>query len=136
MSVIAYEDIGLANPAIGPRVDAAINACLRLGLPEARIVLGTIVVEMALSPKSNTAHVALDKALDDIYKGNVGSIPAHIKTDSPLYKYPHDYKGSYVKQQYLPDAIKNKKYYAPKDIGYEVNFKKTYENLNKLKENN
>ena len=108
MSVIAYEDIGLANPAIGPRVDAAINAAERVGLPEARIPLAEIVVEMALSPKSNTAHVALDEALDDIYKGNVGSIPDHIKTNSPLYKYPHDYKGSYVVQQYLPDRIKNK----------------------------
>ena len=110
MSVIAYEDIGLANPAIGPRVDAAINAAERVGLPEARIPLAEIVVEMALSPKSNTAHVALDEALDDIYKGNVGSIPNHIKTNSPLYKYPHDYKGSYVVQQYLPDRIKSKKY--------------------------
>ena len=102
MSVIAYEDIGLANPAIGPRVDAAINAAERVGLPEARIPLAEIVVEMALSPKSNTAHVALDEALDDIYKGNVGSIPNHIKTNSPLYKYPHDYPGHWVEQQYLP----------------------------------
>lgn len=132
MSVIAYEDIGLANPAIGPRVDAAINAAERVGLPEARIPLAEIVVEMALSPKSNTAHVALDEALDDIYKGNVGSIPNHIKTNSPLYKYPHDYKGSYVVQQYLPDRIKNKEYYNPKSIGYEVNFKQVYDRLKKI----
>lgn len=132
MSVIAYEDIGLANPAIGPRVDAAINAAERVGLPEARIPLAEIVVEMALSPKSNTAHVALDEALDDIYKGNVGSIPDHIKTNSPLYKYPHDYKGSYVVQQYLPDRIKNKEYYNPKSIGYEVNFKQVYDRLKKI----
>lgn len=132
MSVIAYEDIGLANPAIGPRVDAAINAAERVGLPEARIPLAEIVVEMALSPKSNTAHVALDEALDDIYKGNVGSIPNHIKTNSPLYKYPHDYKCSYVVQQYLPDRIKNKEYYNPKSIGYEVNFKQVYDRLKKI----
>ena len=132
MSVIAYEDIGLANPAIGPRVDAAINAAERVGLPEARIPLAEIVVEMALSPKSNTAHVALDEALDDIYKGNVGSIPNHIKTNSPLYKYPHDDKGSYVVQQYLPDRIKNKEYYNPKSIGYEVNFKQVYDRLKKI----
>ena len=132
MSVIAYEDIGLANPAIGPRVDAAINAAERVGLAEARIPLAEIVVEMALSPKSNTAHVALDEALDDIYKGNVGSIPNHIKTNSPLYKYPHDYKGSYVVQQYLPDRIKNKEYYNPKSIGYEVNFKQVYDRLKKI----
>ena len=132
MSVIAYEDIGLANPAIGPRVDAAINAAERVGLPEARIPLAEIVVEMALSPKSNTAHVALDEALDDIYKGNVGSIPNHIKTNSPLYKYPHDYKGSYVVQQDLPDRIKNKDNYNPKSIGYEVNFKQVYDRLKKI----
>ncbi len=134
MSVIAYEDIGLANPAIGPRVDAAINAAERVGLPEARIPLGTIVTEMALSPKSNTAHVALDNAIKDIEEGSVSSIPKHIKTDSPEYKYPHDYKGSYVVQQYLPDKLKDKKYYHPKDIGYEKQIKEIYERLEKIKE--
>ena len=133
LSVIAYEDIGLANPAIGPRLDSAINAAERVGLPEARIPLGTIVTEMALSPKSNTAHIAFDKALEDIVQGNVGSIPKHIKPDSPDYKYPHDYKGAYVVQQYLPDRLKNKKYYHPKDIGYEKNIKEIYERLEKLK---
>ena len=133
MSVIAYEDIGLANPAIGPRVDAAINAAERVGLPEARIPLGTIVAEMALSPKSNTAHIALDKAIEDIENGNVGSVPNHIKTSSTEYKYPHDYKGAYVVQQYLPDKIKNKKYYTPKDIGYEKQIKEIYTKLEHLK---
>ena len=133
LSVIAYEDIALANPAIGPRLDAAINAAERVGLPEARIPLGTIVVEMALSPKSNTAHIAFDEAIKDIEEGNVGTIPAHIKTNSPLYKYPHDYNGAYVVQQYLPDKLKNKKYYHPKDIGYEKNIKEIYERLEKIK---
>lgn len=133
LSVIAYEDIGLANPAIGPRLDAAINAAERTGLPEARIPLGTIVAEMALSPKSNTAHIAFDEAIADIEKGNVGTIPKHIKTNSPDYKYPHDYKGAYVVQQYIPDKLKNKKYYHPKDIGYEKNIKEIYERLEKLK---
>lgn len=133
MSVIAYEDIGLANPAIGPRVDAAINAAERVGLPEARIPLGTIVAEMALSPKSNTAHIALDKAIEDIENGNVGNVPNHIKTSSTEYKYPHDYKGAYVVQQYLPDKIKNKKYYTPKDIGYEKQIKEIYTRLEQLK---
>ena len=134
LSVIAYEDIGLANPAIGPRLDAAINAAERTGLPEARIPLGTIVTEMALSPKSNTAHIAFDEALADIEKGNTGNIPNHLKNvpDSG-YKYPHDYPGAFVKQQYLPDKIKNKKYYQPKDIGYEKNIKEIYERLEKLK---
>lgn len=133
MSVIAYEDIGLANPAIGPRVDAAINAAERVGLPEARIPLGTIVAEMALSPKSNTAHIALDKAIEDIENGNVGNVPNHIKTSSTEYKYPHNYKGAYVVQQYLPDKIKNKKYYTPKDIGYEKQIKEIYTKLEHLK---
>ena len=133
LSVIAYEDIGLANPAIGPRLDAAINACERVGLPEGRIPLGTIVCEMALSPKSNTAHIALDAALSDIEAGNVGSVPDHIKPDSTEYKYPHDYKGAYVVQQYLPDRLRNKKYYTPKDIGVEKQLKEIYERLEKLK---
>ena len=133
MSVIAYEDIGLANPAIGPRVDAAINVAERVGLPEARIPLGTIVAEMALSPKSNTAHIALDKAIEDIENGNVGNVPNHLKNPSTEYKYPHDYKGAYVVQQYLPDKIKNKKYYTPKDIGYEKQIKEIYTKLEHLK---
>lgn len=135
LSVIAYEDIGLANPAIGPRLDAAINAAERVGLPEARIPIGTIVTEMALSPKSNTAHVAFDEALSDIENGSVGSIPNNIKTNSPDYKYPHDYKGAFVVQQYLPDKLKNKKYYHPKDIGYEKNIKEIYDRLEKIKNN-
>ena len=135
LSVIAYEDIGLANPAIGPRLDAAINAAERVGLPEARIPIGTIVTEMALSPKSNTAHVAFDEALADIENGSVGSIPNNIKTNSPDYKYPHDYKGAFVVQQYLPDKLKNKKYYHPKDIGYEKNIKEIYDRLEKIKNN-
>ncbi len=133
MSVIAYEDIGLANPTIGPKVDAAIRAAERVGLPEARIPLATVVLEMALSPKSNSAHVALDLALEDIEHGNVGVVPSHIKTDSPDYKYPHDYEGAYVVQQYLPNRLKNKKYYAPKNIGYEKRFKEVYDKLEQIK---
>ena len=133
LSVIAYEDIALANPTIGPKLDAAINAAERVGLPEARIPLGTIVCEMALSPKSNSAHIALDLAINDIENGNVGSIPNHIKTNSIEYKYPHNYKNAYVKQQYLPDKIKNTKYYNPKSIGYEQKIKEVYDKIEKLK---
>ena len=133
MAVIAYEDIGLANPSIGPRVMAAIEAAKLVGLPEARIPLGTIVTEMALSPKSNTAHIALDEALSDIEKGNVGDIPKHLKNPSDTYKYPHDYKNAFVKQQYLPNKLKNKKYYHPKDLGYEHKLKEIYLYLEKLK---
>ena len=135
LSVMAYEDIGLANPAIGPRLDAAIHAAERVGLPEARIPLGTIVAEMALSPKSNTAHVALDFALEDVESGNGGTLPKHLRNDSSNqdYKYPHDYEGAFVVQQYLPDNLKKKKYYKPKDIGYEKQLKQIYEKLEKLK---
>ena len=134
LSVTAYEDIGLANPAIGPRLDAAINAAERVGLPEARIPLGTIVTEMALSPKSNTAHTAFDEALEDVEKGNVGTLPKHLRTDSTDYLYPHNYKGAFVIQQYLPDKLKGKQYYHPKDIGYEKSIKETYERIQKLKQ--
>lgn len=136
LSVIAYEDIGLANPNIGPRLDAVINASERIGLPEARIPISEIIVEMALSPKSNTAHIALDEAIQDIENGNVGTIPKHIKTNAVDYKYPHDYPNSYVVQQYLPDKLKNKEYYHPKTNGYEVNIKSIYDKLKKINDKN
>lgn len=133
MTVIAYEDIGLANPNMGPRVDACINACERLGLPEARIPLAVMVVDLALSPKSNSAHVALDEALQDIETGNTGNVPNHIKTNSVDYKYPHNYPHAFVKQQYLPDKIKNRKYYHPRDTSkYERDLKKVYEAIEKM----
>ena len=129
LSVIAYEDIGLANPAMGPKVMAAIHASELVGLPEARIPLGTLVAEMALSPKSNSAHIALDAALADIESGTTGNLPNHIKTNSPLYKYPHDYPNAWVRQQYLPDNIKNKKYYNPKPNKYEDNLNKLHQEM-------
>lgn len=132
MTVIAYEDIGLANPSIGPKVDACINACERLGLPEARIPLGDMIIEMALSPKSNSGHIALDNALNDIAKGNIGNIPDHIKNTSPDYKYPHNYPNSIVKQEYMPSNLKGKKYYIPKDSSnYEKSLKEVYEKIEK-----
>lgn len=132
MTVIAYEDIGLANPSIGPKVDACINACERLGLPEARIPLGVMVIEMALSPKSNSGHIALDAALNDINKGDIGNVPNHIKTNSKDYLYPHNYPNSFVKQQYLPDNLKGKKYYIPKETSkYEKSLKNIYDKIEK-----
>lgn len=136
MTVIAYEDIGLANPNMGPRVDACINACERLGLPEARIPLSVMVVDLALSPKSNSAHLALDEALKDIESGNTGNVPDHIKTNSKDYKYPHNYPHAFVNQQYLPDKIRNRKYYIPKDTSkYERDLKKVYEAIEKMSAN-
>lgn len=136
MTVIAYEDIGLANPSMGPKVDAAINACERLGLPEGRIPLSVVVTELALSPKSNSAHMALDYALLDIEKGNTGNVPNHIKTNSKDYLYPHDYPNGIVKQQYLPDNLKNRKYYIPKTTSkYEQSLKNVYDKINEFNKN-
>ena len=129
LAVIAYEDIGLANPGIGPKIMAAIEASELVGLPEARIPLGTIVTEMALSPKSNSAHLALDEALNDINKGNTGNVPDHIKTSSKTYLYPHNYKNSYVKQDYLPKNLLGKKYYHKKDNKYEENLNRIYKEM-------
>ena len=133
LTVIAYEDIGLANPSIGPKVDAMINACERLGLPEAVIPIGTVIIEMALSPKSNSGEASIYKALEDVRSGNIGDIPNHIKTNSPDYKYPHDYPNGYVKQQYLPDKLKNKEYYMYKlTSSYEKQLVDIYNKIKKI----
>lgn len=129
MSVIAYEDIGLANPGIGPKVMAAIEAAELVGLPEARIPLGQIVTEMALSPKSNSSLLGIDAAISDINKGLAGEIPKHIHEGSPDYIYPHNYKNDYVRQEYMPDKLKNKKYYMKKDNKYEANLNRIYEEM-------
>lgn len=133
MTVIAYEDIGLANPNMGVRVDACINACERVGLPEARIPLGNMVIDLCLSPKSNSGHTALDLALKDVENGNIGKVPSHINAQAFGYKYPHDYPGSYVVQQYLPDELKNRVYYKPKNNRYEKMLKITLDNIEKIK---
>lgn len=140
--VIAYEDIGLANPQAGPRAVSAVEAAERLGFPEARIPLSVAVVELALSPKSNTAYKALDAALSDIRTQHTGDVPTHLKDThyqgaSQLgrgvdYKYPHHYEGHWTPQQYLPDAIKHKQYYTPAETGkFERALKYVYENINK-----
>ncbi len=129
MSVIAYEDIGLANPGIGPKVMAAIEAAELVGLPEARIPLGQVVTEMALSPKSNSTLLAIDAAISDINKGLAGEIPKHIIEGSPNYIYTHNYKNDYVYQQYMPDKLKNKKYYQRKNNKYEINLNKIYDEM-------
>ena len=133
LSVIAYEDIGLANPSIGPKMNAVINITERLGFPEARIPLAEIVTEMCLSPKSNSALLALDEAINDVKTIDTGKVPAHLRTTSKDYKYPHDYKNAFVKQQYLPDKLLGKKYYIPKETSKnEQTLKQIYETLLKL----
>ena len=132
LSVIVYEDIGLANPSMGPKVDAAINCALRLGMPEARIVLAEIVIELALCPKSNSAEIAIDKALNDIRTKKMGKVPKHIVNHNPNYKYPHDYPHDYVKQQYLPDELKNVVYYTPKNNKNEQILKSVIDKLKNI----
>ncbi|WP_066049995.1 replication-associated recombination protein A [Robertmurraya korlensis] len=140
--VIAYEDIGLANPQAGARTLAAVETAERLGFPEARIPLANAVIELCLSPKSNTAYKALDLAIADIEAGLSGEVPlhlrdAHYKGAASLgrgidYLYPHDYENGWVKQQYLPDKIKKKVYYKPKKTGkFEQALALIYEKLMK-----
>ena len=132
MNVIAYEDIGLANPMMGVKVDAAIRSCERLGLPEARIILSNAVIELSLSPKSNSAYLAINEALNDINKGNVDDVPKHLKTTSPNYLYAHDYENHVVKQQYLPNNLKHKRYYKPQNNKNEENLKNINDKLKKI----
>ena len=119
MLVIAYEDIGLANPTLQTKVLTAIESAERLGVPELYKPLTQAVIEMALSPKSNTIEQTYNAAINDLKRNNVGRVPEHIRTTSPNYKYPHNYKNHYVKQQYLPDNIKTSKYYIAGDNKYE-----------------
>ena len=131
MAVIVYEDIGLANPMLGPKVMAAIDSALMLGFPEARIPLATVVIEMALSPKTNSSVIAIDKALDAVANLDAGDIPSYLKSPYNGYLYPHNYKNDYVKQQYLPDKIKNIKFYTPKENKNEKTLKDILDKLEK-----
>ncbi|WP_071395869.1 replication-associated recombination protein A [Bacillus tuaregi] len=144
--VIAYEDIGLANPDVGARVLAAVTSAERLGLPEARIPLAAAVVEMCLSSKSNSAYKALDAAIDGIRSGKVGDIPKHLRDAHYSgakalghvgYQYPHDYPigsfGGWVNQEYLPVNLKGTKYYQPVEAGEEKRLAAIYERLEQFK---
>ncbi|MCU9592915.1 replication-associated recombination protein A [Caldibacillus thermolactis] len=142
--VIAYEDVGLANPMAAVRTLAAVQTAERIGFPEARIPLANAVIDLCLSPKSNSAYLAIDAAISDIENGKGGEVPDHLKDAHYSgaknlgrgigYKYPHDYNGGWVDQQYLPDTLKDRKYYEPKKTGkYETALAQVYENINKLK---
>lgn len=133
MLVIAYEDIGLANPMMGTKVLSAIEACERIGFPEIIKPLSCAVIDMALSPKSNSADIALTTALEDVRSGNIGRIPQNIKTNSPTYLYPHNYPNYWVKQQYMPNELLGRKYYTPRKNKYE---KELYEFNQKIKDVN
>lgn len=128
MMVIVDEDIGLANTDLRPKILASVEIARQVGFPECRYTLATAVIELCLTPKSNSASIAIDTALNDIRSGkNIGEVPAHLrdahyKGAAKLgrgigYKYPHDYPYGWVAQQYMPDALKNTEYYVPKGNG-------------------
>lgn len=120
--VCANEDVGLAYPQIIPIVKAAVDTAMMVGLPEARLPLANAVILVATAPKSNSAHDAINAAMADIERGIGGDIPRHLQNkhfdgeDATVkgqnYLYPHAYPKHYVNQQYLPDNLKNKKYYT------------------------
>ena len=120
LMVIACEDVGLAFPQIIPIVKSCVDAALMLGMPEARIPLGDAAVLMATSPKSNSGHVALDAALEDVRNGLGRGFPRHLQNmhadtytmeRQQGYQYPHNFPNHWVKQQYLPDDISDRTYY-------------------------
>ena len=122
LMICACEDVGLAYPQVIPIVKACVDAAMMVGLPEARIPLADAVILVSNCPKSNSGESAIDKALADVRRGNYGPIPRQLqnkhydgedaKVKGQHYLYPHDYKNHYVKQQYLPDIIKNANYYT------------------------
>lgn len=146
LTVIAYEDIGLADPQAAQMAIAAINTALRIGLPEARIPLAHAIILLCNAPKSNSGESAIDNAIEDIKNNDSLSIPDHLK-DSHYkgsaalghginYKYAHDYPNDWVAQQYLPDQIMNHRYYYPKSTSkYETHLGHTYMTLKKLQYN-
>lgn len=135
LMIIAYEDVGLANPSMGERALAACTIAKAVGFPEARIPLAHLVIDMAISPKSNTAETAIDLAIADFNNGKGKEIPSNlknglIKSGKSIYKYPHDYPSGVCEQQYLPDDILDAVYYEPKETGtYEKALKQRYEIL-------
>lgn len=140
--VCANEDVGLAYPQIIPIVKAAVDSALQVGLPEARLPLANAVILVALSPKSVSAHDAINAAMEDIRAGLIGNIPRHLQNkhfdgaDATVkgqnYKYPHAFANHYVKQQYLPDIVKNKKYY---NFGDNTTEQKFFEYWKKISQN-
>lgn len=132
--ICAAEDVGLANPMALVTAQSAAEAVRMIGMPEARIILSEAAAYVAVSPKSNSTYVAMDKALSDIGDGDTGSVPMWLRNApakgmkdlgySKGYKYAHDYENNYVEMQFLPDRIKDKKYYTPTDNGYERKIRK------------
>ena len=144
LTVIAYEDIGLANPDAQIHTVTALEAAQKIGFPEARILISNIVIDLALSPKSNSAYVAMDKALSDLRQNGNLAIPRHLRDghyagskelgNAQDYKYPHNYPGNWVQQEYLPEKIKNADYFTPNENGkYERALGMTKNKIEQLK---
>lgn len=139
--VISAEDIGLAYPQAISVVKACVDSALQLGFPEARIPLAEAVIFLATSPKSNSAILAIDKAMADIETIDVGDVPPHLKDSHYAgaeklghgneYKYPHSYENHYVQQQYLPDNIRDRKYYEFGDTKTEQAAKVYWDRIKK-----
>ena len=134
----ASEDIGLAYPQAVPIVKACVDSALQLGLPEARLPLAEACILLATSPKSNSVVMAVDAALQDVRAGRVGSVPRELQNvhadgtgfeREQGYLYPHDYPGHWVRQQYLPDVLKNRRYYEYGDNKMEQAAKKYWETV-------
>lgn len=125
-----YEDVSLANPNLGPKIKAACDAALYIGLPEARIPLSYCVIELALSKKSNSSYLAINNAISDLDNIKDFSIPHNILNRcNDIYLYPFDYKDNFIKQKYLNDELFNKEYYTPKNNDYENNLKDILNNF-------
>ena len=146
LTVIAYEDIGLANPDAQIHTVTALEAAQKTGFPEARILIANIVIDLALSPKSNSAYVAMDKALSDLHQNGNLAIPRHLRGghyagskelgNAQDYKYPHNYPGNWVQQDYLPEKIKYADYFIPNENGkYERALGMTKNKIDQLKNN-
>lgn len=140
LMVIAYEDIGMANLPAAARTVQAVQAAQQLGLPEGRIPLADAVIELCLSPKSNSGIAAVDAALADVMNGHNGAVPDHLKDahysgakklgHGNGYQFPHDFPGDWVQQQYLPDDLKHAEYYHPKANGrFETQLGEQYQRL-------
>lgn len=127
LTVIAYEDIGLANPEAQVHTVTALEAAQKIGFPEARILIANVVVDLALSPKSNSAYLAMDQALSDLRSNGNLPIPRHLRDghyagskelgNAQDYLYPHNYPEKWVKQDYLPEKLKGKNYFSPNETG-------------------
>ncbi len=138
--VIASEDIGLAYPQAISVVKSCVDAALQLGFPEARIPLAEAVIFLATAPKSNSAIMAIDKAMADISSRDTGTVPEHIKDTHYAgaeklgrggYKYAHSFENHWVDQQYLPDNIKDVKYYEFGDNKTEIAAKQYWDRIKK-----